>query len=284
MKLRMLATAAIVVALTASSQTAWAAPLKFTPDPTKSTVNIEASIPLASFNGVKLPRGAVQLEDGMLSVTIVPEWNFDKVPVLSGPILRVDVGTANNQGVISGVVLFEEGFWYDKYWNANQLDTIVTASGTTAGRISSFTPTQLSVTMPAGNIVSIALTDIREIHSARAFAFAIPTTSAAAISPETSWTGNAATVRFTPTGASPSGRLLARDPLLKGDGDWSTGRLVALGTVLSLAEIAQFVPELVLPLNSRHLYKVAQQRSYQAALNGITAGDVIPPPPPGLFP
>lgn len=267
--------------LVTTSQQAIAAPLTFTPNPQQNSVRLDALIPIRTFSGVKLPKGAVQLDEGILSVTMIPEWNFDRVPVLSGPIIRTAVGTTDKQGVISGVVLFREGYWYSKYWDERAHDTILTTTGEVTGQITGVTPTDLVVAVDGGSTVNIPLVGVRELHSPRAFAFAIPATSSTPIGPDITWTGDAQTVTFTPTGLAPSARLLAGDPLLRGDGDWSTGRLVALGTILSLANIAQFVPELVLPLEEKHLWHINQRREFVSA---FTPAPTVAVPPPGAFP
>jgi len=49
---------------------------------------------------------------------------------------------------------------------------------------------------------------------------------------------------------------------MEGDGDMSTAKLVLMGTVLSLAEIAQFAPEIVLPLESKSLWNIAERKIF----------------------
>jgi hypothetical protein len=262
-----------------------AAPLTFTPDLAKNSATLEGLIPASTFSGIKLPKGNIELEDGTLAVTIIPEWNFDRVPVLKGPIIRTEVTTNERQAMVSGVVLFNEGYWYERCWQPGSQDVLVTNSGTITGQISEVTSQALLVTDSKGAALTVPLASLKEIHSPRAYAFAIPAVDGATILPDQPWTADSQRAQLTPTSDRVATASLRRDPLLKGDGDWSTARLVVLGTALSLVELAQFVPELILPLQEKRLMSNALRKEYVTSVNNtlLAPTPANAPPPPGLF-
>lgn len=245
-------------------------PLSFTPDVARNSANLEGLIPFPKLGTVTLPKGNVELEDGTLAVTVIPEFNFDRVPVLKGPIIRTEVTTAEREAIVSGVVLFTDGYWYTKFWPTAPLEQVVTTTGATInGRIMAISATALSINDSSGNPTEVSLADIKEIHSPRAYAFAIPALASSAITPAQNWTADARSLVLTPTVTAPNyARTLNRDSLLAGDGDWRTSRLIVLGTALSLVEVAQFTPELVLPQFSHQLWQHANKKSFFTNTNG----------------
>jgi hypothetical protein len=244
-----------------------AAPLQFSSDANTNSANIEALIPIKTFMNIPLPHAAVQFEDGMMAVTMVPDWNFDRVPVLEGPVIHTEVTARDSQAIVAGIVLFTQGYWYDRYWTPGSRETIVTTGGATlTGRISNLTATTITITAPDKTDTVVSLSQIKELHSPRAYAFAVPLRAAGAISPDGTWTADAQAVTISPTVAADAGPVLTglrRDPLLVShDGDWSDRKMILIGTAISLAEIAQFVPELVIPQISHGLWQHQNKKSF----------------------
>lgn len=252
----------------ATTTGAGAAPFSYTPDVPHNSVALEGLIPVKRFMNIPLPKGSVEFEDGSLAVNVIPNWNFDRVAVLEGPIIRTEVTTNGREAVVAGVVLFTHGWWYDKYWTPGSRETVVTNAGATVvGKITDMTATTLTVTPDGGTPTAVPLGDIKELHSPRAYAFAVPALAAAPVTPDTSWNADVQAVTLTSTVAPDAGPVLAsvrRDPLLvtKDEGDWSNKKMIVIGTALSLAELSQLAPEVILPMFSHQLWKYANTKSF----------------------
>jgi hypothetical protein len=260
-----------------------AAQFSYTPDLAHNSVALEGIIPTRRFMNVTMPAGSIEFVDGTLAVNIVPNWSFDRVPVLQGPIIRTEVGTNGKEAVVSGVVLFIQGYWYDKYWTPGSHETVVTNAGlSTTGKITDMTATSLTVTTLEGTQVVVPLADIKELHSPRAYAFVAPVVASAAITPDQAWTADVPAVTLAPTVAPSAGPVVAslrRDPLLnmKDEGDWSNGKIWMIGTVLSLAQLSQLVPYVVLPQFSHQFWQHMNKKAF------FTQTTPLPPNPAPLI-
>ncbi|HEY9793041.1 MAG TPA: hypothetical protein V6D22_21745 [Candidatus Obscuribacterales bacterium] len=262
-----------------------AASFSYTPDLVNNSVALEGLIPISRFMNIPLPKGSVEFEDGTLAINMVPNWNFDRVALLQGPIIRTEVTTNGREALIAGVVLFTQGYWYDKYLPPGARETVTTTAGLTlTGRISNITPTTLAVETSDTSATVISLADIKELHSPRAFAFVVPALAASAITPESTWNADVQTVTLAATVAPTGGTVIAnarRDPLLRTSdrdlGDWSNAKMVIIGTALSLANLAQFTPELILPQLSHQLWQHNNKKSF------FTQTSPLPPVPAPLI-
>lgn len=263
--------AALCLAL-AGATSALAAPLDYAPDPAHNSVTLEGLIPVKQFMGINLPKGSIEFDDGTVAVNIIPNWNFDRVAVLQGPIIHTDVVTAERQATISGIVLFTSGYWYDKYWTPGSRETVVTTSGTNVvGTISDMTSTTLTVTPSGGGTpVVVPLADIKEVQSPRAYAFEVPALAATAVTPAASWTADVQTVGFSPTTTGPttstSIAFARRDPLLvtndRAEGDWSNKKMYTIGALLTVAQLAQYAPVLVTSLLSHSTWLTINRKAF----------------------
>ncbi len=271
---------ATVAILLGSSSAAVAEQLSYVPDLAKRTANMEGQIPLPMLAGTKLPKGDVLFEDGELSIRILPEWNFDKVPLLCGPIIRAEVTTVGKEGLISGIVYFRKGYWINRLPAPRNEETVTTSAGLTyTGNVTGFTADSIALATSNGNAVTIPWTEVKELHSPRAFAFAIPAVSSTPLSPDSAWQANVQVVKLTPTAQTPRLAHLQTDPLMRGDGDVSTGKLIVLGTALSLVEIAQFAPDLIVGLTSNHFQKVAHNKQLFALTGSYAPFAPLPTAP-----
>jgi hypothetical protein len=263
-----------------------AVPLSYRPDVAHNSVTLDALIPVKRFMNIALPKGSVEFDMGAMSINLVPNWNFDRIPVLRGPVIRTEVTTNGKEAVIAGVALFTQGWWYNKYWTSGSRETIVTTSGQTiVGRITDFSRTTLTVASDGAAPVTVNLSDIKELHSPRAYAFAMPAVAASDITPDTRWKADVQTVTLSPTVQTDNSLPVAsmrRDPLLstKDEGDWSDKKMVVIGTALSLLEIAQFTPELVLPQFSHQIWQHNNKKSF-ATLTAPLPANPAPLTPSG---
>src|SRR5262249_20256143 len=140
---------------------------------------------------VKLPNGKLDMEDGMLSVTIVPELNFDPLPVLKGTIIRSQVAISDKQAVLTGTVLFTEGYWYSQFWGSPPVDQVVTSSGSTInGRITNVAASSLTIVPQGGGETVVSFDDIRDLRSPRAYTFNMPGLGATQLQQSSSWTAD----------------------------------------------------------------------------------------------
>jgi hypothetical protein len=268
----LLAALSACLLISSTSTALWSAPLSCTPDPAHNSVSLEGLIPAKQFMGINLPKGSIEFVDGTVAVNIVPNWNFDRVAVLQGPIIRMTVTATDKQATVSGIVLFTQGYWYDKYWTPGSQETVVTASGTSViGKIVDMTTTTLTV-VPAGGAAQtvIALADVKEVQSPRAYSFNVPAAAAMTIPSAASWTADAQNVAFSPTAGgshtTTSVALARRDPLLvtndRADGDWSNKKMWVIGTLLSLAQLGQFAPTLVTALESHSTWQTINRKAF----------------------
>jgi hypothetical protein len=251
-------------------QIAGAELLSYTPRAEQNTAEMSGVLPFAKFGTTKLPSGDIAFEDGMLAVRIIPEWNFDKVPVLEGPIIHSQVANTEKEALVSGIVYFRQGFWIDKLPLGGNSENIKTTTGKNiTGHVISMNADSLMMATPGGQGETVRYADIAEIHSPRAFAFTVPALANGPISADQAWQVNARAINLSPTTQTTLAQF-KNDRLVQGDGDWGTGKLVLLGTALSLVEIAQFAPDLAVALNRNHLLRVANLRELQS--QGIFPG------------
>lgn len=255
--------------------------LTYTPVTGQTTAEMRGVVPFKKMGSTQLPQGEISFDEGALAVRILPEWTFDKVPVFQGPIIQSQT-TASSDGkeaIISGIAYFRSGYWIDKLQAGHNSESVTIDSGTFHGNVTGFGVNTINFLTDTGNALTIPWAELQEFHSPRAFAFAVPATTFGTIDADKAWQVNAKAISLTATGTTPllANALLKTDPLLRTDGDWSTKKLVMLGTALSIIELAQFTPDLVVALNRNHLYRVAKLRELQS--QGIFPGTPFLSPP-----
>lgn len=223
-----------------SGRLAMAANLKFTPQPDVNGGAIYGHIPLDKLGSLQLPRGRANFKSHMVEISAIAEYQFERQIVLSGPIIKCSSLVSGNRTIVNGIAYFDDGEWL-RYIDGRPVDKITTSGAVYEGQITALkngfveiTTGQLITNVPSREIVSIS--------SPRAYNFSMLVTPNLIVPAGLPLSGDTATVTIKPTAAVISLNVVKHDPLMVGDGDISTKKLVALGSVLGVIQIAQFLP------------------------------------------
>jgi len=228
-----------------ASGKAWAAAVSFTPQPNLNGGAIVGRVPISKFGKLDLPRGRAYFKSNIVEVTAIPEWQFDRELVLSGPILKCWSSIEGKDATINGIAYFQDGEWL-KYIDQNKGDQVLTTNEVFNGQITAMKNGFLEVTSESGTAHQISIASIQQIISPRAYTFSVPVTAFLNVPQGEPLSGEAASVSLKPTNKILTARVVKRDPLMKGDGDIGTGKLTALWAGLSTVEIMQFLPLAIL--------------------------------------
>lgn len=237
-----LALVAALSALTLFANPALSAAISFTPQPDTNGGAVVGRVPISRFGALELPRGRAYFKTNVLELTAIPEYQFDRQIVLSGPILKAWSSQDAKTTSINGIAYFQDGDWL-KYVDENSPDKVITANDTFSGHITSLKKGFLEVTPDGGTPVKIAIADIVQVISPRAYTFSMPisafTASGKAGEPIN---GDSTAVVLRPSSKVITMAAVKHEPLMKGDGDVSKTKLIALWAGLTAVEAAQFVP------------------------------------------
>jgi hypothetical protein len=228
-----------------ASGQARAAAVSFTPQPNLNGGAIVGRIPISKFGKLELPRGRAYFKANIVEVTAIPEWQFDRELVLSGPILKCWSAIDGKNATINGIAYFQDGEWL-KYIDENSPDKVLTVNEVFTGQISAMKNGLLEVTSEAGTVHQIPIASVEQIISPRAYTFSVPVTAFLSVPQGEPISGDAATVALKPTNKVIALSAVKRDPLMKGDGDIGVSKLTALWAGLSSVEILQFLPLAIL--------------------------------------
>lgn len=246
-----LATALLIsMAATLNSGAALAAAVSFAPQPNLNGGAIIGRVPLTKLGNLSLPRGRAYFKSNMVEVTAVPEYQFDRQQVLSGPILKCWSTIAGNAASINGIAYFQDGDWL-KYVDESAPDKIITADDTFTGQITAMKNGYLEITQTSGAVKQIPIPSVEQIVSPRAYSFSIPVTAFLSVPQGQPISGETTSVTLKPTSRTIALAVVKRDPLLRGDGDISTKKLTALWAGISAVEILQFLPLVLLETKGR---------------------------------
>ena len=238
------------LALTCATSPALAAAVLFAPDGGNGTGSINAAMPLAKLSSITLPRGRALIKGDSITVSIIPEWQFDRVPVLAGTVLDTRmISNGTGSSTVAGVAIFTQGDWL-RYLDApGAIETVQTNEKELSGRIISISSGTLSIATPSGALVVVPLADVQDIHSPRVFHFSIPTSGLAAEDTATPYYTQANTIVLQSTERPLHLKALKQEVARQSaDGDVSTRKLVFIGTTLSLLNLAQIAPLIAIPL------------------------------------
>jgi hypothetical protein len=256
----------ISISISLFAASAFAASIKFTPQVNLNGGAIIGRIPIEKFDKLTLPRGRAYFKSNIVEITAIPEWQFDRQIVLSGPILKSWSAVQGNTATINGIAYFQDGDWL-KYIDVNKPDQVVTTGDVFSGQITAMKSGFIEVTQDSGSTVQVKIADIQQIISPRAYKFSVPVTvysNSASTAPSTSSsTSNTSTSNSAPTpGVEISGEstivnlkpttsiialhAMKKDPLLKGDGDLSKAQLTAIWAGISSVEVLQLLPLAIL--------------------------------------
>jgi hypothetical protein len=244
----------------------------FSPDGgTGGSGAVETALPMEKLGSVPLPRGRFRIRGDVADVSVIPEWQFDRHLALTGKVLDTRMQTLGARTILSGVVIFTGGEWIGYYDNPRAIETVITGSTAINGRITEVSESQVSLTTPGGQMLSVPMSTISAIRSPRVFDFSI---GASSLQPGNDGEPAQAEVRTVSLAATGTpfhlSALRAEVRRETADGDWSTGKLIAVGTFLSLIEIGQLTPYLVVPIYSSKTQHQMFQR--QLFTNNLTLG------------
>lgn len=154
------------------------------------------TLPAASIGSMLLPDGQISVSGQLVEVGAVPEWLFDRHTVLTGTLIRLDVGTGSK---LDGLVYFNGGDWLKNLRQGRISETVEAADGNTyVGRISTVTSENLSIDTLPGQTRTLALANVKNIVSPYSYRFSA-TASDVKLSPETGTTTcDASIVSFAP--------------------------------------------------------------------------------------
>jgi len=239
--LRTILTAALAAVLLSGNGTiALASNLRFTPQTNTNGGAIFGRVPLEKFGVLTLPRGRATFKSHSVEISAVAEYQFERQVVLSGPVLKCSCITNGAQSVVNGIAYFQDGDWL-RYLDNAAVDKITTTTATYEGQITALKNGFVEIT--TGQLVTNVPTDqILSVTSPRAYNFSMVVTPYLTAPAGEPLSGDTAVVSMRPTADVLSLSVVKRDPLMAGDGDISTKKLVVLGTFLTAAQLSQFIP------------------------------------------
>jgi hypothetical protein len=242
----------IALALLAAfnSSGAMAAQVAFQSDPGALTGAVAATIPVEKLGRIDIPHGQAELTGDKLSLTVIPEWQFDRQVVLSGIILHTEILNTPHDPAITGIVYFQDGAWLHYIVSPRSQEMVSTDTGTITGNIQTITSDSIQIAPSGKAPQTVALASARSIRSSRAYRFSIPLSSVRGLTAGQSFTSDAKRMTLTPTSTSQPLSSLKGDLKRNGDHDLSTSQLVGLDIGLSLVELGQLAPVLAVPLGS----------------------------------
>jgi hypothetical protein len=242
---------------------AFGAEISFCPQQSLNGGLILGRIPIPRFGNIVLPHGRAYFKHNMVEVTAVPEYEFDREEVLSGPILKCWSNISGKTATIDGIAYFQEGEWI-KYVDDEKLpDKVITSHGNYSGQITAMKNGFIVVKSEFGASNQISIADIQRIVSPRAFAFSLSVEAFLSVPQGQPFYGETKQVTMSPTFRMIALSTIKNDPLMRSDGDVSSKKLTALWVGLSGIELAQFVPLAILEGPIRRQYV----RQYHSRIN-----------------
>ena len=145
-------------------------------------VQASLALPVANIGNYLLPDGQISVNGQLVEVGAVPEWLFDRHTILTGTLIRLDLGAtpAISQGSaqavassrLDGLVYFNGGDWLKNLRTSRISETVEAADGNTyVGRISTVTAENLSIDTLPGQTRTLALANVKNIVSPFSYRF-----------------------------------------------------------------------------------------------------------------
>src|SRR5262249_40891271 len=128
-------------------------------------------VALSKIGSIPLNRGRATFSGNTIDITVIPEWQFDRLSVFSGYLVRTSGILKGNELLISGLAYFDSGDWLPYIDDPKRNDVVTTASGSVEGKITSVTPFAVEVTSASGGVQTISLKDITDIDSPHVYHF-----------------------------------------------------------------------------------------------------------------
>lgn len=248
--------------LTVSGLPVLANAMTYTAPTAEQPGKFSGELPIAKIGHLALPDGLVRFSDDEITVEAVPDWLFDREPVLKGIIVRAEIATQNTSSVVAGLVFFTDGTWLSNLGARRISDEINTNSGELIlGRIVGRSGQAFVLQPEQGGTRKLNFSDVKSVKSPRAFAFNIPTPTARISPTDTtlSFESNLITMasstpqsRFRSQSASvPPSTLEGTDPGVK---DRTIKTFIALDVFSEIAP-AIAIPLVLNPITQRHALK-----------------------------
>jgi len=159
-------------------------------------VQASLALPVANIGNYLLPDGQISVNGQLVEVGAVPEWLFDRHTILTGTLIRLDLGAtpastqaaaptnATNPAIsqgsaqavassrLDGLVYFNGGDWLKNLRTSRISETVEAADGNTyVGRISTVTADNLSIDTLPGQTRTLALANVKNIVSPFSYRF-----------------------------------------------------------------------------------------------------------------
>lgn len=258
-----------------SAHSCLAGTVRIAPDaPAGSLSALELTSVVDGIGTIKIPRGRLSIKNGKAEISTIPEFQFDRVPVLDGVLIKQSITQNGSGSSIDGTIFVTEGPWLQYLWQPGQVDTIITAGGTTQGRITAIDNNLIEMDTIDKKRAAINLADVTNIQSPRTLSFHMNATPANASNLAQGFVGETGRASLTPykpgdkvTVANLAG--LKRELKKSEDGDLSNRKIAVICTAASLAQLAQTAPMITLGLQydrfARNVYykNLAQMTGYQ---------------------
>lgn len=272
--MRLLSTLLSILLLVSQGGNAAAATIGFAPDLTGKTGAVTGKIPLDRLAGVDIPRGRVSFKGNTITVTTIPEWQFDRIDVLSGVVIRTESTLANGEARIRGLAYFMEGQWLGYISPAVPRETVIFDDNEITGHVSTIDDNAIEFVELNGQRSRIPIASVKTIYSPRAFTFQMAAPAPGAIA------GQAYKTEMYRIDVSPTSRTFRMAALKtelskSGDGDLSRKQLLTIGAAISAIQIGQMLPVLIYPLESHHLWRQANRTMFEADVNPVGTSTFI---------
>ena len=184
------------VVLLSQAIPAVAVPLTFN---ASGPANFNGDLDATVIGGLALPEGSATLTGNTIEIEAVPDWLFDKQPVLTGVVFNQQVESTGANPKVTGQAYMVRGDWL-KALGGNVAPEVVTLKDGTefSGHVGSATPTTLEMELFDGTRKSVPLAAVTAIVSPRAFTFEIPSRSMRIQPADNSYAADAINISFSP--------------------------------------------------------------------------------------
>ncbi|CAN5298960.1 hypothetical protein BH11CYA1_BH11CYA1_22320 [soil metagenome] len=301
--------ALLALSLQFSTLTASASPVEMKQADGKP-VQATLALPVPSIGSMLLPDGQISVNGQLVEVGAVPEWLFDRHTVLTGALIRLDLGAAavavappaagaasnlpsagtavsSPQSRLDGLVYFNGGDWLKNLRRNRISETVEALDGNSyVGRISTVTANDLTIDTLPGQSRTIALANVKNIVSPFAFRFSA-LASDVKLSPESGMTVcDASTASFAlaqPLGSTGSAALssqprprmfgIASQPVLKLPKSTLAGTEGGISKKAITAMVTVDAANTLAPMIALPLTMALGQGRAENTLNGYTAAN-----------
>lgn len=275
-----------------SSQAADAGTVRYIPDAGLSQLeSIDLACIVDGIGKIKIPRGRIIVRNGRAEVSTIPDFQFDRVSVLEGVLLRQTVTPTSGGVNFEGTILVTDGPWMQYLAAPAQLDILATTGGERRGHVLSVNNGQIEFKTVDGQTITFNINEVTEIRSPRTLTYrvnawstsrstppSIPSTTgsnssstlAAQNAPAITSGFSGETGRATLSPYAPGDRItvsnldeLRKDLKRQEDGDMTNGKIAAICTGASLLQLAQAAPLITLSLQSNRFARSVYYKNLQ---------------------